>query len=218
MFSLIAMALAGPPQRPVIEQPEDFPEPTRSGSLLTPEATARVTDQPIVGSLVTVHIDEQTIARVQAETNTSVDSSTSGQVDSAFGLVGKWRDNSPALRAEGGEDGAGVGFAAGREGEFTGTGDTSRNSNTQAVLTCEVIEIRQNGVLRIWGYKAITANGETQYLEVQGLVREEDIDLNNVVPSARIAQAEIQLTGSGVVDDRQEPGPATRVIDNFWPF
>ena len=47
---------------------------------------------------------------------------------------------------------------------------------------------------------------------------EEDIDLNNVVPSARIAQAEIQLTGSGVVDDRQEPGPATRVIDNFWPF
>ena len=37
MFSLIAMALAGPPQRPIIEQPEDFPEPTRSGSLLTPE-------------------------------------------------------------------------------------------------------------------------------------------------------------------------------------
>jgi flagellar L-ring protein FlgH len=216
MFSsLIALALAGPPERPVVVSPQAVETPTRAGSLLTPQATARVTDQPIVGSLVTVHVDEKTIAKVSAATNTNVTSNTSGSVDRAFGLVGRLKGQNDNLANDEGE---GIGFSAGRAGDFDGSGDTSRDSSTQAVLTCEVIEVRADGVLRIWGYKAITANGETQYLEVEGLVREEDIDLNNIVPSARIARAEIHLTGEGVIDDRQEPGAATRVIDTVWPF
>ncbi len=216
MSLLLSLALASPPQRPpVAEAPPEAGE-AAPGSLLSPAIEARITDRRAVGALVTVHVDEQTIARVEAQTNTSISSNQSGSVDRAFGLVGKWKQNNTTVVADSGDDG--IGYGTTREGDFAGAGDTSRNSSTQAVLTCEVIEVLPGGRLRIWGYKAVTANGETQYLEVSGVVREEDIDLNNVVVSARMAEANIDLTGEGVVDDRQEPGAGTRIIDQLWPF
>ncbi len=215
MFFLISVSFAGPPERPVVDY-DPVANQAAPGSLLSPEVEARITERRSVGNLVTVQIDEKTIASVEAETKTSVTSTQDGSVDSAFGVVGQWRRDNPNM--EHNQDDGGIGYATDRNGEFSGSGDTSRNSSTQAVITCEVIEVLPGGRLRIWGYKAVRANGETQYLEVSGVVREEDIDLNNVVVSARMAEANIELTGEGVIDDRQEPGVGTRVIDNLWPF
>ena len=115
-----------------------------------------------------------------------------------------------------GGDGIGVDVESGSG--TSGKGDTSRNALTEAVLTCEVIEVLPGGRLHIWGYKTITANRETQYLVVDALVREEDIGLDNVVMSARLARATIEITGSGVVADKQVTGAGQRFFDHIWPF
>jgi len=61
-------------------------------------------------------------------------------------------------------------------------------------------------------------NNETQFIYVQGLVRPEDISSTNVVLSTFIAEARIELTGEGVVSDKQRVGWLTRILDYVWPF
>ena len=57
-----------------------------------------------------------------------------------------------------------------------------------------------------------------QYLSVEGLVRQQDIGMDNIVGSDVIAEARITLDGLGVVDDKQRPGWMTRVMSWLYPF
>ena len=44
-------------------------------------------------------------------------------------------------------------------------------------------------------------NSENQVITVRGVIRPIDLDTTNSMPSARIAQMEIQVNGKGVVND-----------------
>jgi flagellar L-ring protein precursor FlgH len=101
---------------------------------------------------------------------------------------------------------------------YAGTGGTSRGSAIQTSLTTEVIEVLPNGNLRLWGYKKVRVNRETQYVVITGVVRPRDIQMDNTVVSERLSEAEFEITGSGVVGDKQGPGVLARALDWLWPF
>jgi flagellar L-ring protein precursor FlgH len=114
--------------------------------------------------------------------------------------------------------GESIGIDLSGESQFAGGGTTNRGSKIEATLTCEVIEVKPNGNLRIWGWKEIRVNDETQYVVIQGIVRPRDIQMDNTVTSDLVAQAQIEITGSGVIADRESPSIGTRILDAIWPF
>ncbi len=61
-------------------------------------------------------------------------------------------------------------------------------------------------------------NHEEQILTVEGLVRREDIGINNTVASAALAEAMFAFDGKGVVDDKQRPSVVARLMDWAFPF
>lgn len=201
-----------PPVPPIIvEQPAP---PERQPGSLWNEVSARQLmgmdgNARQVGDLITVNIEESLDTSVGAATNTRRRSSVEGDVTALAGLL-------EGLTEEG--DAGSLRIAASLVNEFSGQGETSRGSAMEATLTCEVIEILPNGNLRIWGYETLRLNRETQYLTLEGTIRPRDIQMDNTVRSELVARPVIQVTGSGVVADKQGPGWLARVLDALWPF
>jgi len=64
----------------------------------------------------------------------------------------------------------------------------------------------------------VRVNREVQYVVLDGIARPRDIRMDNTVPSSLLAQSKIEITGSGVVADKQGAGLGQRIIDAIWPF
>ncbi len=164
-----------------------------------------------IGDLITVLVME--------ETSTLVDSSTRTSRGNTMGLgVGAMLGLETSILAANPNMGESIGIDLSGESQFAGGGTTNRGSKIEATLTCEVIEVKANGNLRIWGWKEIRVNDETQYVVIQGIVRPRDIQMDNTVTSDLVAQAQIEITGSGVIADRESPSLGTRILDAIWPF
>jgi len=165
-----------------------------------------------VGDLITVLIDEQTETRLTADTDTRSDSAMGGKLGAFFGL-GKQiqKNNTDNL-------GTGIGYESESGQSYGGKGSTSRAGKLLGRLTCRVVEVLPNGNLKVWGYKQVRSNRETQYLVVMGMARPRDIQADNTIQSGLLAEAKIQFNGSGVVGDKQGPGVVHRAMDHAWPF
>lgn len=151
-----------------------------------------------VGDLVTVLIIEQARATQSADTS-------SGN-DNVLGIGpggGVLADLIPLLRFS-------------HNSKFDSGGTTSRGGSLTAKLTTKVVEIYDNGTMKIEGKQKITVNGEEQEIVMSGIIRSRDIGPDNTIYSSLVADAEIMFVGSGIVGDKQEPGILTRFFD--WLF
>jgi flagellar L-ring protein FlgH len=102
--------------------------------------------------------------------------------------------------------------------KFDGQGTTTNSSKLTAFITARVIKVRPNGNLVIRGVRDVRVNNENQYIYIQGEVRSSDISSTNVVLSTYLADAVIELSGYGVISDKQHPGLVARLLDWVWPF
>lgn len=161
-----------------------------------------------VGDIVIVKIVEQhkgsKSASTQADRESTYDGSFGG---SLFGL-GSFA--SPLVD--------GVEVNASTKNEFEGTGSTSREDTLTGTIAARVVEVFQNGDLRIRGRREVTVNSERQTMVLSGIIRPIDVDTANTVLSSAIANAKIIYTGLGVVDDVQRPGWMVRVLDWILPL
>lgn len=192
--------------KPISPLPQ-APAPASEGSLYSPLMSVNwYTDLKArnVGDIVTINIVESAKASKNASTKTSRNSefgtSWSGVLSK---LSGNWF---------GDEHKATFG------NEFEGKGETTRSSQLNAYITAQVIQVLPNGNLVIQGSREVRVNNENQYINIQGIVRPEDISANNIVLSTFIAEARIELTGQGVIADKQRAGWFTRILDWIWPF
>jgi len=99
---------------------------------------------------------------------------------------------------------------------FDGKGTTESNGLVSTRISAVVDTIYANGNLHIVGYKKITINGEEQIIKLSGIVKPTDIRGNNTVASYNIANAEISIEGSGMIDRMQSPGWLTKLF--HWLF
>jgi flagellar L-ring protein FlgH len=202
------------PERPQVSSPVTL-QVAEPGSLWDEVQARRVVGLDAgarqVGDLVTVMILEQTSTQIDASTDTGKSSTVAAGIDALLGAEKGILDAHPDM-------GGKIALGAGSTSAFTGTGGTTRGSAIETMLTCEVIEVMPNGNLHIWGYKQVRVNRETQYVVLDGVVRPRDIRMDNTVFSDRLAQAKFEVTGSGVVADKQGPGFLTRALDHLWPF
>jgi len=164
-----------------------------------------------IGDLVTVRIMENTTTNLGASTSSSRDSQADAGVTSLMGIDQSLIAANPSLSG-------GLRVGGSSSTSFTGAGSTSRDASVESLITCEVLAVLPSGNLRVWGYKQVGVNREVQYVTLEGIVRPRDIRLDNTVASPLLAEARIEVTGGGVVADKQGPGLLVRILDAIWPF
>lgn len=163
-----------------------------------------------VGDIVTVKIVENHSGSKSADTSAERESSISNSVQgSTFGIPG-W-SGSPALAQE-------LAVDASASNQFEGSGSTTRADSLTGTISAVVTEVLPNGDLRIEGRREVTVNSETQIMSLKGIVRRVDVDTRNTVLSTAIADARIEYSGLGVINDVQRPGWFVRILDWLYPF
>ena len=100
--------------------------------------------------------------------------------------------------------------------EFAGGGQVNRSGKVIASIAVAITAIEANGDYRIAGEQSIELNNESQFIRVAGLIRPEDISGENTVLSSRIAQAQIEFEGQGLLSSAEKPGLLTKLFQ--WLF
>lgn len=173
-----------------------------------------------LNDLVTINIVESLSGSGTADTSTSRDSSGDYQLANLFGMQ---RDfgihNLPLIKnAFGDSDSFDPTVKGSAKSVFKGKGDTNREGELIATITAKVVEVMPNGNLLLEARKELTINEEMQILVLRGMVRPDDIAMNNIVMSNKIADAQVYYVGDGVIQDKQKPGWLVRGLDKIWPF
>lgn len=196
------------------------PLPPAEGSLWTEAGHQLFLDKRArsVGDTVTIDIVENASSELEANTETSRDSSIDGSISNALGYVRYLEEKNPRFQI--GQSGSLVDqlFKASLENEFKGEAKSDRKGVVTASIGARVIEVLPNGNLVLFGRRETKVNAETQFITVTGLARPEDIDADNRIQSIYIADARIEYFGKGVLADKQKPGIVMRVLDHIWPF
>ena len=104
---------------------------------------------------------------------------------------------------------------AGFDSKFAGGGQLERSGSLLARLTVRIDSIDANGNFHVSGEQLIVMNNEKQRIRVAGIVRPDDVSAENTVPSWRVAGADIQLLGKGILTRKSRPGILTWLLSLF---
>ena len=163
------------------------------------------------GDVLTVRIDEQSLADGEANTKLDRQSSYQAGVTAMLGLMNQLATAddriTPATMAN-----------ATTTSKFKGAGSSDRTTSVQATIPAVVVGKNRSGLLRIEGHRVIQVNQEEHHFYISGLVRRDDINDQNEIPSARIAEAEMEFTGRGSLTNQARQGWLHGVLDVIWPF
>lgn len=166
-----------------------------------------------VGDVLTIKIVEKHKGSKSADTAAQRESTVENMLaGTGIGYIGI-----PGIRL-GDEARRGLGIDASAKNKFGGKGATSREGTLTGTISVIVTEVLPNGDLRIEGQRNVTVNSERQLMTIAGIVRRVDVDTKNTVLSSAIADAKIEYSGLGVLDDVQRPGWLVRILDWIYPF
>jgi flagellar L-ring protein precursor FlgH len=100
-----------------------------------------------------------------------------------------------------------------------GEGTTSRQTTLTTTISARVTHVLVNGNLVVEGTRNLNVNSENQVITIRGVIRPIDLDTTNTVPSARLANMELQVNGKGIVNDAiRRPNFLYRLILGLLPF
>ena len=167
-----------------------------NGNLFSMESKAQM-----VGDIITIEFAES------FQATKSQNAATSKTSDSSISL--------PTLMARA-ELSAKLSAAA--ENSFSGSGSSAQSNSLTGQVSVHVVRVFQNGNLEILGQKKLTLNNGDEYIRVQGIVRPQDINAENVVSSDRIANANIQYIGAGDIAASGKKGWYSKILDTINPL
>ena len=200
------------PKKRVYELPvpmDTAPASAASGSLWAHNGPANYWSSDLRAArpndVLTIQIDELHSATGDAKTAVSKDSQYQAQIAALLDLVAAGDGQTDLVNAM-------------TRSSFAGGGKTSRSGRVTATVPAMVRGVLPNNHLFVEGHRVLLVNKEEQHFYISGVVRAEDIDTANTVMSSQIADAQIEITGRGVVSEKNGPGWLGRILDYVWPF
>ncbi len=100
----------------------------------------------------------------------------------------------------------------------TGTGSVDRSEAVDLRVAAVITQVLPNGNLVLKATQQVRVNYELRELDVQGIIRPEDISTANEVTYDQIAEARIAYGGRGTISDVQQPRYGQQVYDILFPF
>lgn len=165
-----------------------------------------------VGDIITVVIEIADEATLENETERTRNSGESAQLDSLLGyeqaldkVLPEAIDNTSLI--EGGAD-----------SNFSGAGSVEREEEITVKLAALITQILPNGNMAIHGRQEVLVNFEKRILQINGVIRPQDISTENTVAYDQIAEARIIYGGEGQITDVQQPRYGQQLYDIVFPF
>ena len=113
---------------------------------------------------------------------------------------------------------AGLGGSASKTNSFKGSAATNQSNSLTGILSATVVRVFPNGNLEIKGQKKLRITEGTEYIRLSGIIRPQDISATNTVSSAKIAEAQIEYVGAGILDSASKPGWGSALFRSLSPF
>ena len=155
-----------------------------------------------VGDILSVTLSE-TFSSNKAVTNSSGKTDTIGAEVGPTGLLRNF---------------AGLGGTASKTNSFSGSMATNQSNSLSGTLSATVVRVFPNGNLEIKGQKKLRITEGTEYIRLSGIIRPQDISTTNSVSSAKIAEAQIEYVGAGILDSATKPGWGSKIFRAISPF
>ncbi len=158
-----------------------------------------------VGDIITVTLNESTQGKKSSQSKTSKTSAATLAAPT-IGLAGTAPIDQLSATIQG-------------DRSFSGKGDADQSNSLQGNITVTVSEVLPNGVLRVRGEKWITLNTGAEFIRIQGMLRPDDINLDNTVSSLKLADARITYSGAGAVANSSKQGWLAAFFNSpIFPF
>jgi flagellar L-ring protein precursor FlgH len=192
-------------------QPADLrPPPANSGAIFQSGYDMRLFEDHAarrVGDVLTITLNERTNAIKRAELGTQKDTSISVEAPYLMGM-------NPATVL-----GRDIKTEVATKQSFDGQGDALQFNQLTGSISVTVVEVLPNGNLKVRGEKRVALNDGSEYIRLAGIVRPIDIDVANIVPSSKVADATIMYTGDGAMAESSKMGWITRFFNSpIFPF
>jgi flagellar L-ring protein precursor FlgH len=111
-----------------------------------------------------------------------------------------------------------IGYTANSSSSYDGSGNSALNNSLSITVSARVVKILTNGNYFISGRREILVDGEKQIVQLSGVIRPFDIDQNNQINSAQMADAKILYKTEGDLKRATQQGWGTKLVQAIWPF
>ena len=157
-----------------------------------------------VGDILTILVSENVNASKNSAANASRKDSaaaTLGAIPKIFGgLLG------------------GLDTSASGSNDLSAKGGANAANTFNGVITVTVVDVLPNGNLLLSGEKQMLINQGTEFIRFSGVVNPRTVSANNTVPSTQVADARIEYSAKGYIDEAQTMGWLQRIFLNVLPF
>ena len=154
-----------------------------------------------VGDPLTIILVESTTASKSVDSKNAKNGGFSLTTPSA----GPFSVNNDALKAS-------------NNSSFKGGGNASQTNTFAGTLSVTIAEVRPNGTALVRGEKRMLLSQGHEWIQFSGIVRLADIDMDNTVMSSRVADAHIEYSGKGALQNASKQGWLGRFFNMILPF
>jgi flagellar L-ring protein FlgH len=165
-----------------------------------------------VGDIITVDITIDDEAKLDNTTERKRDTSENAGLDNLLGIETHLADVLPQAI-----DPANL-VGAGSDSGYKGEGTVDRKEEIEVKLAAIITQILPNGNLVVHGRQEVAVNFEKRILSVDGVIRPQDIAIDNSIAYDQIAEARITYGGEGQITDVQQPRYGQQIYDVIFPF
>ena len=165
-----------------------------------------------VGDILTVMIDIQDEAQLDNETERTRGSSEGAELPALAGYEAALGRILPEAIDPGNL------ASFGSNSTTNGQGSIEREEEITMKMAAVITQVLPNGNFVIHGSQEVRVNFEKRILNVDGVIRPEDISINNTINHDQIAEARIAYGGEGHITDVQQARYGQQVYDILFPF
>lgn len=218
LTALLLLGCAQLPREPLVQQPMTVrPEAVRP---VAPSAAshgsihqAGLSNTPLfedrrpryVGDILTILVRENVNASKNSATNVSRTSGASVSLD----LLPRFLTGLFA-----GQQGADVSG----DNSMKAAGGANAANTFNGMITVTIVDVLANGNLQVSGEKQMLINQGTEFIRFSGVVNPRTVGANNAVLSTQVADARIEYSAKGYINEAQTMGWLQRFFLNVLPL